>query len=104
MTPELEGLQKDIHGLSLELAGLKPLVKEVHNHIPRITNALETLADVSARLENNVEEHKRIHFRITEHDKDITKLKADHESLDHRFSVLKEEHVICMTTKRVERA
>lgn len=96
MPPELDELKDNIHELGKEVAGLKPMVKEVHGYMPRIVSAMEKLAEVSVRMENNTEEHKRIHYRITDVDTNV-------KSLQTEFDSLKEEHIVCVTTKRVER-
>ncbi len=88
----LAELQKTLTDLRVDVAEIKPLAKQ----IPSIAAAMTTLAEVSAKLENNFEDHKRIHYRITDVEKDVRGLKEE-------FETLKEEHIVCVTTKQVER-
>jgi len=112
--PELKELKDDIHGLGLEVAELKPLVREVHNYMPRIAEALVTLARITEKLESNTEDHKRIHHRITDLEngvrgvetdfKDLSIVTANNQGrLEEKFNKLRDEHLECMTAKRVEK-
>lgn len=99
----LEDVRSEVHVLGKEIAGLRPLVHEVHANMPRIAVALETLARVTEKLENNTEEHKRLHFRISEAEEDIRGLDARHGDLERKFFALRDEHLICTTTNRTRR-
>lgn len=103
MPPDIETIKNDMHSLSLQFAGLQPMVQDVHSQMPKIADALETLAMVTAKLENNTEEHKRIHFRINDVEGSVNKLNESHEHLKTRFDKLDNEHTVCITTGRVER-
>ena len=84
-----------MHGLETELAGLKPIVVDIHNSMPRITRALETLAKVTAQQQANHEDHKRIHFRIAENTKEIESIEKDVKELRGEFRNLQQEHIEC---------
>ena len=47
---ELDEVKSELHSLGRELAGLRPLVLEVHGNMPRIAVALETLARVTEQI------------------------------------------------------
>jgi hypothetical protein len=94
--PEVEEIRKEVFKLCNALAGITPLVTEVHGQMPRIAEALETLAMITAKLENNTEDHKRIHYRITE-------IGTTVKTLSDSYDAWKECHLVCMTTKQVER-
>lgn len=96
-----DGVEKEVHRLGLAIAKLQPLVNEVHEHIPRIALALETLARVTEKLESNTEEHRRIHYRITAEEEAREKLGDAHEELGRKFSKLWDEHLVCTTKSRV---
>lgn len=100
--PELEAIRKEVHALSNTIAGLSPLVVDTHSQIPRIAEALESLAVVTTKLENNSEEHKRIHFRINDAEKVVTSLALRVDTLRSDFDGLKDEHIVCVTTRQVE--
>lgn len=100
---ELDEVKNELHGLGREVAGLRPLVLEVHSNMPRIAVALETLARVTERLESNTEDHKRIHFRISENEHGLKEQSAYYDDLERRFNALRDEHIICSTTARLER-
>jgi chromosome segregation ATPase len=100
---ELEGIRGEVHSLCKTIAGIQPLVKEVHGQMPRIAEALESLAAISAKMENNTEDHKRIHYRISDVESSVKALAGRHDELEHNFDSLKEEHIVCITTKQVER-
>lgn len=97
----LEEIKDEVHSLGKEIAGLRPLVHEMHNNMPRIVEALETLARVTEKLENNADDHKRLHYRITDVEVSVKALKVEHNGLDERFVKLKEEHIVCTTTQKV---
>jgi len=78
------------------IAGMKPLVEGVSNQMPRIAEALETLAGITAKLENNAEDHKRLHFRISSVEETVKKLESGLDELE-------KEHIQCITTQKVER-
>ena len=101
--PEQDGVKNEVQLLGKQIAGLQPLVREVHNQMPRIAEALETLAMVTAKLENNTEDHKRIHYRITGIESSVKTVIENHGELEARFEALKDEHIVCITTKQVER-
>ena len=101
--PAQKGIESEVHSLGMQIAGLHPLVTEVHSQMPRIAEALETLAMVTAKLENNTEDHKRIHYRITGIESSVKTVIENHGELEARFEALKEEHIVCITTKQVER-
>lgn len=96
-----EGVAEEVQNLRLEISGLRPLVLEMHGNMPRIAMALETLARVTEKLESNTEDHKRIHFRISDIDARVDKEIAQREDLERRFDRLKEEHLICITSAKV---
>ena len=100
---ELAGIQSEVHALGTQIAGLQPMVQEVHGQMPKIAEALEILAGVSAKLENNSEDHKRIHHRITGLENVIKSEVVAREDLETRFVTLKDEHIVCVTTGKVER-
>lgn len=101
--PELEGIKSEVHSLNKTIAGLQPMVKDVHTQMPRILEALETLAKVTVKLENNTEDHKRLHYRITEVKTAHEELAERHEDLAGKFDALEKEHLVCITTRQVER-
>ena len=80
------------------------MVLEVHGNMPRIAVALETLARVTERLESNTEDHKRIHYRISECQQHLKEMEAYYDDLEIRFNTLRDEHIVCTTTSRVERS
>lgn len=100
----LEEVKDEVHSLGLEIAGLKPLVNEVHNNMPRIAKALETLATVTERLESNTEDHKRLHYRISEVDNDVKVIGGRHDDLALKFEALQKDFIICTTRKSAEKA
>lgn len=100
----LEAVKDEIHGLSNEIAGLKPIVKEMHLNMPRITKALETLARVTEKQESNVEDHKRLHHRINENKEQVETVAAHHEELRRQVDGLEKEHLICFTVREERRA
>lgn len=102
--PGLEEIKDEVHGLSREIAGLRPLVHEVHNNMPRIATALETLARVTEKLESNTEDHKRIHYRITETENHVKSLNGHHDDLERRFEALREDYLVCTTTSKIRRS
>lgn len=101
---DLESLREALHGLEKQVAGLHPVVKDMHSNMPRIATALETLARVTERLEANTEEHQRIHYRIGENHLALENLRKDFVDLEERFESLREEHLVCVTTDSVRRA
>lgn len=95
------GVEQEVHNLRLDIAKLQPLVNEVHENMPRIAVALETLARVTEKLESNTEEHKRIHYRITAEEEARRELGEAHADLARRFIDLRDEHLVCTTRSRV---
>lgn len=80
--------------------------------MPRITDALEVLARITGKLENNAEDHKRLHFRITaveddvrgveENIKELASATATNQGrLEEKFNIMYTEHLTCITTNRV---
>lgn len=100
---DLDSIRGELQGLGKEVAGLRPLVLEMNSNMPRIAVALETLARVTEKLESNTEDHKRIHFRITENERALKELSGYHDDLERRFESLRDDHIVCTTTTRVER-
>lgn len=93
-------IKDELHKLAIEVSGLKPLVLEVHEILPRMTKALETLATVTERSETNTRDHKHIHHRITENKNYVRLVEAHHDNLERKFYELKEEHIICTTINK----
>jgi predicted nucleic acid-binding Zn-ribbon protein len=100
MAGGLEEVQKAVHGLEKQVAGLAPLVNEMHGHMPRIAQALETLARVEERQVANNEEHQRIHYRITGIENSLAALSQEKDELESSLDSLREEFIICTTTSR----
>jgi len=100
MPPEISVLQSDIHRLGIDLAELRPLVKEVHDYMPRITDALECLARVTERLEANNEDHKRLHHRLSELAREVDEVRGEIKALQTRFSAMHDEHILCLTGRK----
>ena len=94
---------REVQNLGCELAELRPLVHEVHSNMPRIALALETLAAVTTRQEANIEDHKRLHYRISDVEKKADTALAENKSLRQDFDELHDEHLVCTTTQKVER-
>ena len=92
---ELEEVKKSLHGLENEMSGIRPVVDDIHQYMPRISAALETLAAVTVKLESNAEDHKRIHYRITDAENDHKQLQTEHKQLEAKVDTLWKEHVEC---------
>lgn len=115
----LDEVKVEMHKLGLEIAGLRPIVQEVHNSMPRIVLALEMLAGVTVRLEMNTEDHRHIHERITSLEEKVKEDRlenTDGHRVIHRrinetdaiakefkdeFTELRDEHIICTITQKV---
>jgi hypothetical protein len=115
----LDEVKVEMHKLGLEIAGLRPIVQEVHNSMPRIVMALETLAGVTVRLEANTEDHRHLHERITRAEEQIKEDRLEnmeeHRIIHRRinetdeiakeakdeFDALRDEHIVCTTTAKV---
>jgi hypothetical protein len=117
----LDEVRVEVHRMGLEIAGLRPIVQEVHSSMPRIVQALETLAGVTARLETNTEDHRHLHDRINSIEEKIREERVEniegHRVIHRRinetdviakemrddFDALRDEHIVCTTTQKVTR-
>lgn len=99
---ELEAIKDEVNGISRELSGLRPLVNEMHSNMPRIAKALETLAGVSVKLEANAEDHKRLHYRITDNEEEIERVESDLKELKRDFYTMRDEHVVVTTARKTK--
>lgn len=88
----LQELQKSLSALREDVAGIKPLVQQ----IPEVATAMSKVAEITAKLENNMEDHKRIHYRITGVEDEVKGLKQ-------KFDTMENEHLVHMTTIQVKR-
>lgn len=93
--PSLQDVQAEVGNLGRQVATLTPMVHDMHQNMPRIATALETLARVTEKLESNTEDHKRIHYRITE-------VQTDQKVMRQEVDTLKSEHLVHMTTSRLD--
>ncbi len=100
---ELDEIKDSVHGLKVEIAGLRPVVSEIHSHMPRITLALETLARVTEKLESNKEEHQRIHYRIEEVEQNVEGLAKTARETRGRLDELLLMHVECKAECKADR-
>lgn len=98
----LETLEEKVGDLSVKVAELRPIVKDIHAGMPRMLRALETLAHVTERLESNSEDHKRIHYRITDNEKQVDEVKAQIAAVKEDLGQLKEEHIQCQAEREAE--
>lgn len=100
---EINKLRDAVNLLGREVSELKPVVLDVHSNMPRIAQALETLAKVTARQEASHDEHKRIHYRIAENENNISAVRNDVGRLKERIDKVREEQVICLAGQKVKK-
>ncbi len=95
------GLEAEVRGLASKVDGLRPVVEDIRSIMPRIAAAIEGLARVEERLVANGEDHKRIHFRISDGEKAVEGVRKDLAELEGRFEALHDEHLVQVTSMRV---
>jgi len=92
---ELSEIKESVHTLETEISGLKPIVSDIHANMPRIAKAMETLARATERLNSHEDEHKRLHYRISETDKRTKDMHSQLTALNERMNGLWQEHIDC---------
>lgn len=88
---EIIEVRKEVSDVRVDIAFMQPFVQQ----IPQISKALTVLAEVMPRLEANMEEHKRMHFRMDN-------LEGEQRRLHMEFTELNLEHAACMERIRLE--
>ncbi len=99
---ELDEIKESVHGLKVEIAGLRPVVSEIHSHMPRITVALETLARVEEKQSSDKEDHQRIHYRIEGVEDSCEKLAEISKQTSRRVDELWMAHIECQADRKIE--
>jgi len=97
----MDNVEDELHNIKLEVAGLKPLVVEMHSSMPRIARALETLASHSSKFEANSLDHKHIHNRLSELRTNVSDIETVQDELKQEFDILRNEHIVCITTNSI---